>query len=257
VGSPYINRFLQPDTIIPDQTNPQSWNRYSYVANRPINTNDPSGHWPNCQPGLHCPPKGDKRDLTKWIVAAAVDIAESREIRAIAQLNSMVLTEPSAKSAAYASFYALVSDGAKYDVKDNILAELKDPIKIGDSWYEYSTPGNILFGFYGKAAGFDEEELRRGAGIAQQLDYMQDEERGIGPCGAPYYCDTEVDYYAVGFGMFLYDEYYKPNGKLTETDLLEAFDRYDDANKMDLKPSPRNFTPKYTEYSPSHFYNME
>ena len=42
--SPYINRFLQPDTIIPDLSNPQSWNRYSYVTNRPVNFTDPSGH---------------------------------------------------------------------------------------------------------------------------------------------------------------------------------------------------------------------
>jgi RHS repeat-associated protein len=42
--SPYINRFLQPDSIIPDLSNPQSWNRYSYVTNRPVNFNDPTGH---------------------------------------------------------------------------------------------------------------------------------------------------------------------------------------------------------------------
>ncbi len=42
--SPYINRFLQPDTIIPDQTNPQSWNRFAYVLNNPVRFNDPSGH---------------------------------------------------------------------------------------------------------------------------------------------------------------------------------------------------------------------
>ena len=35
---------MQPDTIIPDLSNPQSWNRYSYVTNRPVNFNDPSGH---------------------------------------------------------------------------------------------------------------------------------------------------------------------------------------------------------------------
>jgi hypothetical protein len=45
-SSPYINRFLQPDTIIQDLSNPQSWNRYSYVTNRPVNFNDPSGHRP-------------------------------------------------------------------------------------------------------------------------------------------------------------------------------------------------------------------
>ena len=43
-SSPYINRFVQPDTIIPDLSNPQSWNRYSYVTNRPVNFNDPTGH---------------------------------------------------------------------------------------------------------------------------------------------------------------------------------------------------------------------
>jgi RHS repeat-associated protein len=42
--SPYLNRFLQPDSIIPNPANPQNWNRYSYVYNRPLNFNDPSGH---------------------------------------------------------------------------------------------------------------------------------------------------------------------------------------------------------------------
>jgi hypothetical protein len=44
--SPYINRFLQPDSIIPSPANPQSFNRFSYVYNRPINFTDPSGHDP-------------------------------------------------------------------------------------------------------------------------------------------------------------------------------------------------------------------
>jgi len=44
----YLNRFLQPDTIIPDQTNPQSWNRFSYTFNNPIRYSDPSGHCPVC-----------------------------------------------------------------------------------------------------------------------------------------------------------------------------------------------------------------
>jgi hypothetical protein len=43
-NSPYINHFLSPDSIVPDQTNPQSWNRYSYVNNNPVRYTDPSGH---------------------------------------------------------------------------------------------------------------------------------------------------------------------------------------------------------------------
>ncbi len=43
--SPWLGRFLQPDTIIPDLANPQSLNRFSYVLNNPVKYSDPSGHW--------------------------------------------------------------------------------------------------------------------------------------------------------------------------------------------------------------------
>jgi len=42
--SPALSRFLQPDSIIPNPANPQAYNRFSYVYNRPVNFNDPSGH---------------------------------------------------------------------------------------------------------------------------------------------------------------------------------------------------------------------
>ncbi|MFZ1398424.1 MAG: RHS repeat-associated core domain-containing protein, partial [Candidatus Promineifilaceae bacterium] len=43
---PNTNRMLTPDTIVPDPANPQSFNRYSYVYNNPINYADPDGHCP-------------------------------------------------------------------------------------------------------------------------------------------------------------------------------------------------------------------
>ncbi|MBV6402682.1 MAG: hypothetical protein CNIPEHKO_02995 [Anaerolineales bacterium] len=52
--SPALGRFIQPDTIIPDQTNPQSWNRLSYVRNNPILFNDPTGHMETCEDGESC-----------------------------------------------------------------------------------------------------------------------------------------------------------------------------------------------------------
>jgi RHS repeat-associated protein len=42
--SPYLNRFLSPDSIIPNQYDPVSWDRYAYVGNNPVNRTDPSGH---------------------------------------------------------------------------------------------------------------------------------------------------------------------------------------------------------------------
>ncbi len=37
-------QFNQPDTIVPNLSNPQSLNRYSYAMNNPIMLNDPTGH---------------------------------------------------------------------------------------------------------------------------------------------------------------------------------------------------------------------
>ena len=42
---PTIGRFIQPDTIVPDSSNPQAFNRYSYVKNNPLKYTDPDGHW--------------------------------------------------------------------------------------------------------------------------------------------------------------------------------------------------------------------
>jgi hypothetical protein len=42
--SPYINRFLSADTIVPGYANPQNLNRYSYVTNNPLRYIDPTGH---------------------------------------------------------------------------------------------------------------------------------------------------------------------------------------------------------------------
>ena len=41
---PYLNQFTQPDSIIPQQYDPQSWNRYEYAEDNPVRYNDPSGH---------------------------------------------------------------------------------------------------------------------------------------------------------------------------------------------------------------------
>jgi RHS repeat-associated protein len=41
---PYLNRWIQPDTIVPQPGNPQDLNRYSYTRNNPLKFVDPTGH---------------------------------------------------------------------------------------------------------------------------------------------------------------------------------------------------------------------
>jgi hypothetical protein len=41
---PVLARFNQPDTVIPNQYDPNSWDRYLYVSANPLRYRDPSGH---------------------------------------------------------------------------------------------------------------------------------------------------------------------------------------------------------------------
>jgi RHS repeat-associated protein len=43
---PQLGRFVQPDTIISSEFNPQSYDRYAYALNNPLKYVDPSGHAP-------------------------------------------------------------------------------------------------------------------------------------------------------------------------------------------------------------------
>jgi RHS repeat-associated protein len=40
----YLNRWIQPDTIIPDPTYPLDWDRFVYSRNNPVKYTDPTGH---------------------------------------------------------------------------------------------------------------------------------------------------------------------------------------------------------------------
>jgi RHS repeat-associated protein len=41
---PQLGRFIQPDTVIPNEFDPQSYDRYAYALNNPLKIIDPNGH---------------------------------------------------------------------------------------------------------------------------------------------------------------------------------------------------------------------
>jgi RHS repeat-associated protein len=54
---PYTGLWTQPDTVVPDPTDPLSLNRYSFVEGNPLRSTDPSGHaaTTGCQDPSTCP----------------------------------------------------------------------------------------------------------------------------------------------------------------------------------------------------------
>jgi len=44
---PEVGRFISADTIVPEAEEPQSYNRYAYAQNDPVNFTDPTGHCTN------------------------------------------------------------------------------------------------------------------------------------------------------------------------------------------------------------------
>ena len=48
---PFLGRFVQADTILPEAGKAGAFDRYAYVNNNPINFNDPSGHAQVCADG--------------------------------------------------------------------------------------------------------------------------------------------------------------------------------------------------------------
>ena len=45
---PALGRFIQADSIIPQNQGVQAWDRFAYTNNNPVRYNDPTGHCPLC-----------------------------------------------------------------------------------------------------------------------------------------------------------------------------------------------------------------
>jgi len=255
---PALGRFTSADTLIPNPGNPQSWDRYAYVRNNPIGRTDPTGHMDD-DGSLYGSMTPDRRDLTRWLLRACIDSANSPEMQFLRHNNDAFFMKAlvSPVLAALGSvgnmilFKSYVGDGKKYDVKDQIRSTLGfEIIILDDQAYEYSTAGNMLYGFYGRAAGYSSEILHAGAGVAQLSDHRRCGDE-MGPLKT-YMYDTVDDYYAVEFGIYLYDNYYD-DGVLTELEMVTALRTFPDRDKLNHVPMPA-YVPAIETYSVEEFY---
>jgi hypothetical protein len=54
-----MGQFISPDTLVPDPSNVQDYNRYMYVRGNPLRYKDPSGHAACVKRGVKSPQNRD------------------------------------------------------------------------------------------------------------------------------------------------------------------------------------------------------
>jgi hypothetical protein len=226
---PYLNRWIQPDTIVPDQANPQSLNRFSYVRNNSLKYIDPSGHREiDCNPGtLGCDANGRQitpDDLTSYLARALTTHGKDPRLKRVAdgmnpEMTYMTLSGDGGlawlgmrlgrRGVAYTQFLELEGPYAEWDIKQKILKDLGPGIILcGEAcdWYDYSTPGNIHFGYVAGLAGVNHEIAAAAGGLEELRDnWSQGKPHPYCP-----WCDNPQDQAAVDFGYYLAGKY--PNG---------------------------------------------
>jgi hypothetical protein len=265
--SPLLGRFISADSIVPRPGDPQSLNRYSYVRNNPLQLTDPSGHCyvagtPGVTPVNWC---GEERkssiNLTSWLARtlhANATGPKVQQIRRSMQPFSPGLTgEPSSGLAGLLvgllTFKEQVQDHAQWDFKHKIYGAFKNAVFLCGTksclGVEYSTAGNIHYGFVGKAADIDDETLLWAAGYAEVTDPIH-RKNGESMTNNPYFFgiqgyynpewaashyDDPKDQAAIKFGIALYDTY----GADVSPEQFEAFiTNYASAFGMDYVPGP-------------------
>jgi RHS repeat-associated protein len=239
-----IGRFVQADTIVPNPGNPQSLNRYSYVNNNPLKYTDPTGHMVAEDSTAGPTPPPDPYDLTYWLVMEMNQHSVSPEIMQIWVLNQLAagsgLPGTSCKALAFHMYIQLVADRHRWDFKYQIEYKLGDSIELGGEWFEFSTPGNIHYGFVGAAAGFSRTALRIGAGVAQAWDDLRSDEPDATIGGLDTWFDASTDFYAVEFGVQLYENY---GSNVTVEEFNALLVSYTDRSKLAYKGPPQDVRP--------------
>jgi hypothetical protein len=112
------------------------------------------------------------------------------------------------------------------------------------SWFDYSTPGNIFFGYVGRAAGFTGLELHAGATYAQLKDPENIPEQNA------WHGDQPTDFQAIEMGIHMY-------GSCSRNTTLicfhNALEKYKSGMALIAPPVNPYHSPYGTAYPLGHF----
>jgi RHS repeat-associated protein len=268
--SPKIGRWLSADSIIPDFVNPQSFNRYSYVYNNALKYVDPTGHipwWiiaagaavltvggvgvgvlydvataPVIKDESLRPPHPSSPDMTNWLIDRLKENAQApvtKEIR-----RHLQSAAPWDKVGAAKAWAALVGPEAVWDIKENInyaqeFVEGTWNIVLSEKDFHFDVVANLHFGFVGRAAGFSEEFLVAGAGMAQLKRAWDTKDlREVGELSLNCYGDHPYATWSVRFGSYLYDRFGDRLYELDQDEFAQALENYIKDNPI---PDPPPF----------------
>jgi len=181
----------------------------------------------DCLPGLgNQPPQGNQtlqRDLTGYLALAMTKHGQDSRVKEIANLISWGTSAGAGTGTAirnlltaYVKFYNLEASKKEWDIKVNINVNLGKNIVlcgtgINCGWFDYSTPGNIHFGYIAGLAKIDHFVSAVAGGVLEQSD-LKDAADNAGVSYNPLKCftqnaidkcDNPQDQAAVDFGYKL------------------------------------------------------
>jgi RHS repeat-associated protein len=110
--SPYLGRFVSPDSIVPEPGNPQDLNRYAYVRNNPLRYTDPTGHCPHGDAGAEC-----RKYLASVEKDYGVVINDSQGLWTLHGLKGLALGLHNLKASIPESVFAKVATGREFFVQ--------------------------------------------------------------------------------------------------------------------------------------------
>ncbi len=189
--APGAARFLSADTLVPDPANPQSFNRFSYSRNNPINRVDPTGHL-DCEFDDYCPPpaspspllgkktlgelEGGKYDLTNWLAEEMASNATGSDMLEIQELRAGNIFQ---QVAGLWPFFELNTNNGRWDFKEQTKVLLGSEMVVlcgtQEYWNEHPEDwagvelGYLLY----DAFGVDMTPLQLQVGLDMYWDQLQ------------------------------------------------------------------------------------